>query len=267
MPEHHAATVRDAVDRALPAGSELHHEEVRAALVGEEVDRFLETHRHRAGPLVEQLVRTVDRGIEHPEPARPGREDRLEADGPVGVTEVACGGVHGRAPVDAPELRRRHAEPVEERVALSFVVRPVDCVGARDEDRHGEAVAVCGEPFQVERRLRKDDVDGLVFDDLEDGVGEARVRAGRDAVEGVAEVPADGAFRHVGADESDLAFAVLAQPAQEGGCAGRAGRGDEQRNRPKRHERSILSSASCPSRRSRWASSIARIVCPIVSPG
>ena len=72
-----------------------------------------------------------------------------------------------------------------------------------------------GEAFEVERRLGQDAVGALALDDRADRVGEARVGAGGDEVEGVAEVAADRALGHVGADEAHLALAVLAQPAQQ----------------------------------------------------
>ena len=84
MAEDDALAVSDPVDRALTAGRELHHEQIRATLVREELDRFLEAHRNGPRPLVQELVSAVDSRIEDPEAARAGREDGLEADGPVG---------------------------------------------------------------------------------------------------------------------------------------------------------------------------------------
>ena len=122
-----------------------------------------------------------------------------------------------------------------------------------------------GEALEVERRLRQDDVDALALDDLEHGVREARVGAGRDAVERVAEVAPDGALAHVGADEPDRALAVRAQALQERRGAGRARGADEDGD--VLHERSIRSAASWSSRRSFSSSSIARIVSPMRVPG
>ena len=143
----------------------------------------------------------------------------------------------------------------------------MDRVGAGHEDGHLEAVAVRREPLEVERGLRQDDVDALALDDLEDGVREAGIGAGRHEMEGVAEMTPDRPLGHVGADEAHVALAVLAEPAQQrrgpGGARGR----DEHRDRAQAHVRSILSSASCASLRSRSASSMARIVCPMVEPG
>src|SRR5438034_1514905 len=47
----------DAVDRPLPAGRELHHEQLGPALVGQQLQGFLQTHRDRAGTFVQKLVR------------------------------------------------------------------------------------------------------------------------------------------------------------------------------------------------------------------
>ncbi len=54
-----------------PPTRELHHEQVGAAIRREQLDRLLEAHRDRPGPLVQQLVRAVDGRVEHAEPARP----------------------------------------------------------------------------------------------------------------------------------------------------------------------------------------------------
>ena len=70
-----------------------------------------------------------------------------------------------------------------------------------------------GEPEQVERGLREDDVDALARGDVEHGIGEAGVGAGRDDVECVRQHAPDRALGHVRADEAHLALAVLAQRA------------------------------------------------------
>src|SRR3954453_8285331 len=82
---------------------------------------------------------------------------------------------------------------------------------------------------QVVRRLRQDDVDALLLDELEQRVGKSRVRARWDEMERVAQVAADRPFGHVHADEADLPLAVLAQRPQEPRRSGRAARGDEDR--------------------------------------
>ena len=96
VPEQDPLAVGDAVDRALAAGRELHHEEIGAALGRKQLDGLLEAHRDRSRALVQELVRPVDRRVEDPEAARPRREDRLEADRDVGVAELARGRLHLR---------------------------------------------------------------------------------------------------------------------------------------------------------------------------
>ena len=66
-----------------------------------------------------------------------------------------------------------------------------------------------GQALEVEGRLRQDRVDVLLLGDLQHRVRERRVRARRDDVERIAEMAADRAFAHVGADEPHLALAVL----------------------------------------------------------
>ena len=138
---------------------------------------------------------------------------------------------------DTPELGRGDAEPVEQRVRLCLVVRAHDRVRRRDEHRDVEAFALVGEALQVERRLRQDDVDLLARDDLEHRVDELGVRARGHEVERVAEVPSDGALGEVGADEPDLALAVLAQRAEQRGGARGAGCGDEHGDGPQAQRR------------------------------
>jgi hypothetical protein len=58
----------DAVDRPLTAGGELHHQEIRPAVGGQELDGLLEAHRYGSRSLVQKLVRAVDGGVENPEP-------------------------------------------------------------------------------------------------------------------------------------------------------------------------------------------------------
>ena len=252
-------------------------------------------------------------------PREPDEKTGLKQTGRVGVAELARGGLDLGGAVHAAEVRRRDAEPVQERVGLRLVVRAADRVRRRDEHGHREGVAVLGQALEVERRLRQHGVDALALDDLEHRVGEAGVRAGRDEVERVAEVAADRALGHVRADEPHLALAVLAQPAQQRRRAGGARGGDEDGDRPRvttpvrrvcrdRRGSRSLAAASVPTRasgrrstppnsrsprprhgdrwratrrsqvdpvgsraararRSRSASSIARIVSPIVSPG
>ena len=265
--QHDARTVGDAVDRPLAAGRELHHEQVRPALVRQQLDRLLQAHRHRAGALVQELVRAIDGGVEHAKAARPGREHGLEAHRAVGVAELARGGVDLGGAVDPPELGRRRADPMEEGVRLGLVVRPVDRVRVRHEDGDGEALAVRCESLEIEGGLGQDDVDAFLLDDPQDRVGEAWVGSRGDEMERVAEVPSNRALGHVRTDESHVALAVLAQRPHERRRSGRAGCGDENGRGPQGHVRSILSSESCSSRRARSASSSARIVSPMVDPG
>ncbi len=119
--------------------------------------------------------------------------------------------------------------------------------------------------LEVERGLGEDDVDALALDDVEHRVGEAWIGAGGDSVERIAEMAADRPLAHVGADEPYGSLAVLAQALQERCRAGSSGGGDEDGD--VLHERSILSAASCSSRRSFSSSSIARIVSPMRVPG
>ena len=257
--------VGDPVDRALAARGELHHEQVGPAVFRQELDRLLEPHGDRSRTLVEQLMRAVDRRIEDPETARPRPEDRLEADRPVGIAELARRLLDRGSPANPPELRRRHADSVQEGVALGLVVRAPDRLGRRDEHGNLEALARGGQPCEIERGLRQNGVDALVGANLEHGVGEVRLRPSRNKVEGIAEQPTNGPNGHVRSDQANAPLAVLPQRSQKRGRPGRAACGNEHGDGP--HERSIVSSASCASRRSRSASSMASIVSRIVPPG
>ena len=94
------------VHRPLGLRQELHDEQVEAVL-GQQLDRLLEAHRERAGPLVEELVRAVDGRVEDAEAARAARERRLEADGTVGVAELSRGCVDAGGTGHAAERRAR----------------------------------------------------------------------------------------------------------------------------------------------------------------
>ncbi len=264
MTEHDLAAVRDPVDRALAPGRELHHEQVGTALVRQQLDRLLETHRDRPRPLVQQLVRAVDGRVEDAEAARARREDGLEAHRPLRIAELARGGLDLPRAVHAPEVDRAHADAVQQLVRLRLVVRARDRVGLRHEHRHREAVDVPREPFEIERRLRQDRVDAFSLRDLEHRVGKRRIGAGGHDVERVAEVAADRALAHVGADEPHGALAVLAQPAQQRGRARRARR--RHHDRQQLHERSILSCRISSSRAARSAVRNDSIDSRIVSP-
>ena len=131
MTEQHLRAVRDAVDRALAARRELHHEQVGAALVRQQLERLVEPHRDGAGSLVEQLVRAVDGRVEHTKSPRAGGEDRLEADRRGRGSRARS----AAASTCAPPLTRRKAgcrdpDPVEQGVGLRLVVGAVDRVRA-----------------------------------------------------------------------------------------------------------------------------------------
>src|SRR5439155_1559632 len=69
---------------------QLHHEQLRPALLRQELDELLELQRAgNARPVLLQLLLLVGRLGEDPEAARPGREDRLQADVVLGVAELA----------------------------------------------------------------------------------------------------------------------------------------------------------------------------------
>ena len=77
--EQDAAAGRDAVDRALLAGRELHDQELRVVVGAEHVEEVVEPHRlGDAGPVRQELLATVGRRGQDPEPARAGREDGLQ---------------------------------------------------------------------------------------------------------------------------------------------------------------------------------------------
>ena len=264
--EDDLGAVRDSVDRALRAGGELHHEQVGLVVDRrQDLDRLLEAHRDRAGPLAEELVGAIDGRVEDPEAARARGEHRLEADGAVRIAELARGRLDLGCALDAPEIGGGEAQPAQEGVALGLVVRAVDRVGRRDEDGDvAEAPGRAGEPFEVERRLGQHCRCALALGDFADRVRKARVGTGGDEVESVAEVPADRALAHVGADEPDLALAVRAQRVEERCRPGSARRGHDDGERL--HSRSIRSARRCSRRAARSASRNVRIVSPIVEP-
>ena len=98
MTEHDPASVGDAVDRALATGCQLHHEELGAVLGGEQLDRFLEPHRHRPGPFVQQLVGPVDRGVEDPEAREPLEKTGLKQTGRSGYPSSRAADATAAAP-------------------------------------------------------------------------------------------------------------------------------------------------------------------------
>src|SRR5437867_2420885 len=81
---------------------------------GQQRERLLQPHRDRARAFVQQLVRAVDRRVEHAEAARARREDRLEADRALRVAELMRCRLDLACPAYAPECRRRQSEPVQQ---------------------------------------------------------------------------------------------------------------------------------------------------------
>ena len=69
--ENDPSVAGEPVDRPLTTGRELHHEQLRAALVGKDVECLGQPHRHAPRPFLEQLLRAIDGGIKDAETARP----------------------------------------------------------------------------------------------------------------------------------------------------------------------------------------------------
>jgi hypothetical protein len=242
MAEDDALAVRDAVDRSLAAGRELHHEQLRV-VVSQQLDELLQPQRLRdPRPVRQKLFAPVSPRREDAKAARARREHGLQRHVPVRIAELACRLRGGRAAANAPPRRAAHPDPVEKRVRLRLVVRAANRLRRRHEHRHRKRLPRSRKPGQVERRLWEDGIRPLALHDRANLVGEARVRPGRDDVELVAEMPADCALLHVGSDQAQVALAVVAQRAQQRSGPGRARRGDDDGERP--HERSILSSSS-----------------------
>ncbi len=153
----------------------------------------------------------------------------MKQTGPIRVAELARGLLDAGRAGHAAEVRRAHADPLHGRERLALVVRALLRFRAADHHGHRELAAARRQVVQVVRRLRQDDVDALLLDELEQRVGKGRVRTGWDEMERVAEVAADRTLGHVHADEADLLLAVLAQRPQEPCRSGRAARGDEDR--------------------------------------
>ena len=214
--EDDAVPVGDAVDRALAALRELHHEQVRAALGGEELERLLEAHRDRARALVQQLLRPVDARVEHAEAARARGHDGLEAHRAIRVAELAAasataapprtrsnlgaGGRAGAAPRSSAPCRSTHesASGPETRTRAGAKSWRRSARASRSKDDWGSTTSTSSRSDELEHR-----------------VDEGLVSARRDELEGVAEVPADGSLGHVGPDEAKLPLAVLAERADE----------------------------------------------------
>jgi hypothetical protein len=77
-----------------------------------QLDRLFESHGDGSRPFVQELVCPVDRGIEHPKPARSRGEHWFEANRPLRVAELASGRVDRVCAVDASERGCRNAEAV-----------------------------------------------------------------------------------------------------------------------------------------------------------
>ena len=98
----------------------------------------------------------VDRRVEDPEAARARGEDRLEADRPLRIAELARGSFDRCRAAHAPELGRGQPEPMQELVGLGLVVRALDRFERRDEDGNLlEDVERTRQPFEIEGRLRQ----------------------------------------------------------------------------------------------------------------
>ena len=264
MPEHDlAAVAMPSIVRSPPVASSITSRS--APRLRQQLDRLLEPHRDGAGPLVEQLVRAVDGRVEDAKAARAGREHRLEADGAVGVAELARGRFDLGGAGDAAELGRGDAElgaaartsaPCRSSARSRRAARRAPASGtARRAPRalRGRTTTAAGS----RRRLRAPRSSSIAS-------GNAGVGAAGDDVERVAEVAADRALAHVGADEAHLALAVRAQRMQQRGRARRARRGDHDGDRL--HERSILSFRRCSRRAARSLSRNDSIDSRIVAP-
>ena len=88
MAEQDRAVARDPVDRALGPLCELHHEQLRSSVLGQEAERLGQTHRQVPGAILEQLPAAIGRRVEDAKATGARREDRLEADGTIGVAEL-----------------------------------------------------------------------------------------------------------------------------------------------------------------------------------
>ena len=224
MRDDQLAAAREAVDGALVALDQLHHQQLRL-VVAEDLDDVLEAHRQAAGPLVQQLVAAVDARRQDAEAARARGDDGLHADVAAGIAELARRLGQRRPALHAPPLRAAHAARVEQGERLAVVVGAPHGLGRGDhrgDALGGEALPRRGEARQVVARLRQHDGRAVAAAEVEHRVGVAGVAARRHELEGVAQVAADGALLHVGADQPHLALAVGAQLAQERRGAGAA---------------------------------------------
>src|SRR5438093_1022946 len=230
MAEHDAAAVGDSVYGPLAAFGELHDQELGSAHFRKEIRHLLELHGEVAGPLVDELVRPVDLGIEDPEASRARAHRGLEADGAARVAELVSRGRERRSSAHLPEDRDRDAELRQPRVTLGFVIRRPHGLGAADEDGDASSLEIAlavGKTLEVVRRLGQDYIRALTPAQIEHGSRETVAASRWDSLEGIAEKPADDAFVHVATDEPDLSIAVLAQGAEKSRGSRCACRGHE----------------------------------------
>ena len=176
--------------------------------------------------------RAVDGRVEDAEAARARREDRLEADRALGVAELVRGGLDLAARRDAPEVRRRQPEPVQERVRLGLVVRAADRVRRRDEHRRCRRT---GSIAPASPSRSNDDCGRTAS-----APSRSAIVAHRRGEAGVDDRPARGGTRRRGAGRPTARYMSVPtsrtsrspfsrSAAQQRGRAGRAGGGDERR--------------------------------------
>ena len=267
MPEDDPAAAREAVDRALLAARELHHEQLRAAVVGQERQQLLELHRGRDPGAVRAAAAGAGRRpptgsgspasrttrAASPRPPRPGSRARARPPRPPPAADPSPGRARARrsrrAARTSPPCRSSGAPPRARRRA-----RRTESARARRRAREGRTTTAAA----PRRRLR---------------ARPARATASANPGSSPAGTTWNASHRWRPTASSAMsvpttrtrALAVLAQRAHERGGARRAGRRDE--DREVLHVRSIRSAASRSRSRSRSASSIACIVSRIVSPG
>ena len=218
--------------RSLPVASSITSSSV--GVVAEQLEEILEAERlGDAGPVRQQLLVPVGRRRRGSgSPASPTRRPASCATSTSGIAELAGGRGDRLAAATRRQRRAAHADPVEQRVGLRLVVRAADRLGRRDEDR--DALEARPSPRRgragrtrtaAGRRPRSRARQTSSIASAKPGI-----RPGRHEVEGVGEVAADRALGHVGADDPDLALAVLPQRAHQRGGAGRAAGRDERRS-------------------------------------
>ena len=144
MCEHDPTGPRDAVDRSFGPLCKLHDEQLRPAVLRQDLERLGEAHRDASRPLLKQLLRAVDRRVEDAEAARSRGEHGLEADGPVGIAELLGRVSQGSPSRHASPRGRANTDSLEQRIHLRLVVRASHRLRRRDEHRDapaGETIA------------------------------------------------------------------------------------------------------------------------------